>query len=762
MRQHIRPYRLWGALLVLTLALALFIPGAAHPARAAASDLIISEYIEGSSNNKAIEIYNGTGSSVNLSQYRYEICFDYDAACSNFTTLSGTLLNDEVYVIAHPLADEEILDVADATSTLINFSGDDTVRLIHTGVGVVDSIGQAGFDPGTAWTVGSGATAEFTLVRKPEVCTGDSNSSDTFTGNDEWIVFARDTFTELGFHDSTCLLTGNEPDLTVSIGESADPIGVNNTVTYTFTVTNEGTDDAENAELTATFSGVTFAFASTPAAECDIDVDELFCDIGTVANGTPYQTTIEVTAQSAGTLTVEVDVLADSPEITNNNSDTETTTVNAVEPTEPDLIVSVNDTPDPVNINNVVTYAVQVTNQGDATATNAVVVVDFSGSAFPGDFGTITGTGCVETDADTVTCTIGTLAADGVYNASIPVTPITAGSITASATVSADAPEIDSNNTGDASTTVTDPGGTQPGAFNLIGPADNPFYRDLADLTALTWETATNALNYNVQVIKISDNARLGTVLDVDVLPAACATTCSLTLTTQQKTDLGSGSFVWTVFAENGDKTTEASNAGFRFAINTGSIRMISDAGFEGNADGKRLPKGWKKVGPLKGDKVVCNTTTTVAHSGSCAYQFKGRPGEFSGLRQVVPFKRYNLEAGDKLTLSAFVDQKTGKKNQVVVLLKVVYKKKSLGSDKLRIKLPAAAQPGYVELVPSADLTIKGVVKKITVTVQYGAGKGTYVIDDVNVILRPVGATLPGGDGLLPVPSAPADLRGSN
>src|SRR5699024_7047417 len=39
----------------------------------AAHDLFISEYIEGSSYNKPIEIYNGTGSSVKLSDYQLEL-----------------------------------------------------------------------------------------------------------------------------------------------------------------------------------------------------------------------------------------------------------------------------------------------------------------------------------------------------------------------------------------------------------------------------------------------------------------------------------------------------------------------------------------------------------------------------------------------------------------------------------------------------------------------------------------------------------------
>ncbi|HPT72081.1 MAG TPA: lamin tail domain-containing protein, partial [Candidatus Cloacimonadota bacterium] len=36
---------------------------------AQATDLFISEYVEGTSNQKAIEIFNGTGAPVDLSQY---------------------------------------------------------------------------------------------------------------------------------------------------------------------------------------------------------------------------------------------------------------------------------------------------------------------------------------------------------------------------------------------------------------------------------------------------------------------------------------------------------------------------------------------------------------------------------------------------------------------------------------------------------------------------------------------------------------------
>src|SRR5690606_10171681 len=43
------------------------------PVSTLSSDLFFSEYIEGSSFNKYIEIYNGTGSAVNLSDYEIRL-----------------------------------------------------------------------------------------------------------------------------------------------------------------------------------------------------------------------------------------------------------------------------------------------------------------------------------------------------------------------------------------------------------------------------------------------------------------------------------------------------------------------------------------------------------------------------------------------------------------------------------------------------------------------------------------------------------------
>lgn len=75
----------------------------AKPVEAAATDLFISEYIEGSSNNKAVEIYNGTGSPVSLANYQVMV-FPNGSTTPSTISLSGTLAHGDVYVVAHPSA----------------------------------------------------------------------------------------------------------------------------------------------------------------------------------------------------------------------------------------------------------------------------------------------------------------------------------------------------------------------------------------------------------------------------------------------------------------------------------------------------------------------------------------------------------------------------------------------------------------------------------------------------------------------------------
>lgn len=168
------------------------------------TDLLISEYIEGSSFNKAIELYNGTDDSIDLSAGIYTLeLYSNGASTPNFTlSLTGTVTSDDVFVLANSGADAAILAVTDLqNNTVINFNGDDAIVLKKNGV-ILDSIGQVGFDPGSEWGSGLTSTADNTLRRLSTVMTGDTNVSNAFDPAAEWEGFALNTFDGLGSHSN--------------------------------------------------------------------------------------------------------------------------------------------------------------------------------------------------------------------------------------------------------------------------------------------------------------------------------------------------------------------------------------------------------------------------------------------------------------------------------------------------------------------------------------------------------------------------------
>ncbi|MFW5705700.1 MAG: lamin tail domain-containing protein, partial [Bacteroidota bacterium] len=135
-----------------------------------ATDLFISEYAEGSSYNKYIEIYNGTGAPVDLTIYELKIGSNGNLM-ENSVTLEGTLEDGGVYVVSHAQASDEILAIANLTSSsVINFNGNDALGLFKDGT-LIDVIGVEGENPGVAWMVaGVEGTIDHTLIRKPDVC----------------------------------------------------------------------------------------------------------------------------------------------------------------------------------------------------------------------------------------------------------------------------------------------------------------------------------------------------------------------------------------------------------------------------------------------------------------------------------------------------------------------------------------------------------------------------------------------------------------
>ncbi|MGS2613291.1 lamin tail domain-containing protein [Micromonospora sp. LZ34] len=195
-----RPRRTIAALATAAAVTTTAVAVAPTAASAAPTDLFISEYVEGSSNNKAIELYNGTGAAVDLAAggYQLQLYFNGSTTPTN-VPLTGSVAAGEVFVFAHASAGPAILAQADQTTSVGLFNGDDAVVLSRAGT-VLDSLGQVGVDPGTEWGGGLTSTADNTLRRLASVTAGDTEPSDAFDPAAQWSGFATDTFDGLGAH----------------------------------------------------------------------------------------------------------------------------------------------------------------------------------------------------------------------------------------------------------------------------------------------------------------------------------------------------------------------------------------------------------------------------------------------------------------------------------------------------------------------------------------------------------------------------------
>ena len=154
-----------------------------------ATDLLFSEYIEGSSNNKALEIANNTGSSVSLSAYTIKKQTNGAGSWSTGLALSGTLTTGSKFVIVNSSISSTCFSTSAAnistTATELTFNGNDAVGLFKNGV-LIDIIGT--FSGGTA-----NFAIDVTLRRKSTV----TSPSTTFNLSSQWDSYTTDTCNNL-------------------------------------------------------------------------------------------------------------------------------------------------------------------------------------------------------------------------------------------------------------------------------------------------------------------------------------------------------------------------------------------------------------------------------------------------------------------------------------------------------------------------------------------------------------------------------------
>lgn len=199
----------WFTKRLLT-ALTLLAVSASGAALAQTDNLLISEYVEGSGDNKAIEIYNGTEDAVNLGAYTLQRYSNGSTIPTPIPLTATSLAPGETHVMVCSLASASLLAYADQVNVNLNFNGNDALVLVLGASTVVDSFGRVGEDPGTAWTCSNGSTLNHTMRRLNRVCAGDTTPTDAFNPCTGWVFYTSDTFSGLGSHVLDCGAVADE------------------------------------------------------------------------------------------------------------------------------------------------------------------------------------------------------------------------------------------------------------------------------------------------------------------------------------------------------------------------------------------------------------------------------------------------------------------------------------------------------------------------------------------------------------------------
>ena len=238
---------------------------------AQSTDLFISEYAEGSSSNKYLEIYNATGATVDLSNYEIWRISNGGAWPEYTTSLTGMLVDGDVIVIANSGADVAITSLTNATTAFnaaTYFNGDDAIGLAKknsSGVfELIDAVGTSGPDPGTGWDVNgtTNATANHTMVRHDTVCSPDTNW--TTIVNTQWDVYASDTWTYAGSHTSTCSAPVSNDNTKPEVDNGVFTSATSVTIVFSEPVTAVTAQDVNNYVFTP---GITVSSAVLSTSE---------------------------------------------------------------------------------------------------------------------------------------------------------------------------------------------------------------------------------------------------------------------------------------------------------------------------------------------------------------------------------------------------------------------------------------------------------------------------------------------------------------
>jgi hypothetical protein len=193
-----------------------------------ADEIFISEYVEGTANNKAIELYNPSSEPIVLTGV-YSMGRDRDGSgVPMLIDITGVIEPHGVRVFAldkrdpsgtgnevpispllEAVADTFLNPVYVQSNSPMYYNGDDAFVLVKNGNQIVDIVGEIGYDPGSGWwQLGDPNTRWWTvdnsMVRKPQILQGVTVNPAEFDPSLEWDTLSVDDFSHLGWHETIC------------------------------------------------------------------------------------------------------------------------------------------------------------------------------------------------------------------------------------------------------------------------------------------------------------------------------------------------------------------------------------------------------------------------------------------------------------------------------------------------------------------------------------------------------------------------------
>jgi len=303
-------------------------------------------------------------------------------------------------------------------------------------------------------SLASGTSANISVV----VSLASTVSAATITANSS--VSSSGTTDPYSTNNSTTVVTNVAAvcDLAVTNSGTPNPVAVGGTITYTQVVTNTGPSNCTTATLTEPYpNNTTFAsLASAPAGWTCTTTSPISCTNPSVAPGSSTTFTLKMTVSAGSVPIVDTVTVASATHDTNLANNTATVTTGVSIAGDADLSISNSGSPNPVTAGNNITYTQTVINGGPAAATtvNLTETLPTGTTAV-----SLTGSAGWTCNLGTLTCTIGSLAANATASFSFVVgvsATATAGStITQTGSVSSSTTDANpGNNSASASVVV--------------------------------------------------------------------------------------------------------------------------------------------------------------------------------------------------------------------------------------------------------------------------------------------------------------------